>query len=125
MRQLNTNGPFPLMSIVCRSTILDRCHKQGRPLISSRRPPFIMLQQSAEPFTANDLAPVTILLCHSHNGHISNPLVRPFFVIVGHEPRDDMFEMFLAKHHEVVQALLLNGLDKPLNIGGDVGATRQ
>ena len=36
-----------------------------------------------------------------------------------------MVEVLLAENDKVIQALLLNGLDKPLNIGGHIGTTGQ
>ena len=84
-----------------------------------------MLEQAAQPFTVNDLAVITITDRLAADQLIPNSLVRPFLVIMLHESRDNVVEVLLAKHHEVVQALLPQRLDESLDVGGHVRATRQ
>lgn len=44
--------------------------------------------------------------------HISNPLMGSLRVVVLHELPHEMIEMPLSKHHEMVQALLLDRLNE-------------
>lgn len=54
---------------------------------------------------------------HDPYPHIADPLVRPLRVIMRERFRDNVVEVILTKNHKVIQALLLNGLDKPFDVG--------
>lgn len=76
----------------------------------------VMLHQAAKAFTVNDLTRVSRVRHHPTDGHIANPLVWPFCVIISEEFRDNVVEMLLAENYEMIQALVLECLHKSLDV---------
>ena len=57
-----------------------------------------------------------------HNGTIPQPLMRPLGVVVLDVLANQIVEVLLAEHQEVIEALDLQRLNQPLDVG--VGVRR-
>jgi hypothetical protein len=73
-----------------------------------------MLEHTAEPFVANDLAFACRFLGHHLQREVTHTLVRPFLVVMLDVGRHKKAEMVLTKGDEVVEALGLYRQDKSL-----------
>jgi hypothetical protein len=73
----------------------------------------IEFEHAAEALTALERAE-SRRRCRGRDALVVQPLVRPFFVIMSHERADGCPEMRPAEWHDAVQALGLDGQDKPL-----------
>ena len=101
----------------------------GRPflfrVVNDRRPsrrPAVALQQPAEAFATDHLSGrdrdrVRLLAVRHRQRHIAHALVAPLPVVVLQVLAEQMSQVVLAEHHEVVEALPLDRLDGPLTMG--------
>ena len=85
-----------------------------------------MPQQAPQPLAAHDLSQAgnRLVLRRWLTGNdqlVAEPLVRPLFVIMVDELSDQMIQVRLAQHHEMIQALDLDRLNPPFHKGIEVG----
>jgi len=80
----------------------------------------VVTQEPAEAFTAFDLAPITCHLPVTLDDLASCPLVIALAVIMLDVVPDSPFKRGDAKEDHAVQALVLDGSDEPLSLGGAV-----
>ena len=85
---------------------------------SDLRCPLVVLQQTTESVANHNAT------CPKHwrsgESFIAHSLVRPFRGVVLYELPHQVIQVPLAEHHELVQALLLNRLDEPFDVGVEV-----
>jgi hypothetical protein len=82
-----------------------------------------VLEEPAEPLPADDLAhrerERPWLVVDRRQRHISHALMRAFLLVMGDFP-EDVPEVLLPAHQEVVQALAPHGLNEPLEVRVEV-----
>lgn len=94
-----------------------------------RRPQSVVLEPPAQPLAADnpqlvlvDVAVWGFCRLAIHRRLILQRLVRPFLVVMLNSFRHQMVHVLLTEHDKVIESLLLQSLDEPLDIG--VGVRR-
>ena len=76
----------------------------------------VVLEQPAEALLADDLARLRWWQASGRRWHVADALVRSALVVVVDEFADEVVQVVLTEHDEVVEALLLERLHEPLGV---------